>query len=79
MGISHYVLLASLFTTHPGAVRVNRGVEAVVDRGVIVEMIVRCQTGIAIISFSKIERRYCTPQFECFTNLDVTIRRSCGD
>ena len=79
MGISHYVLLASLFTTHPGAVRVNRGVEAVVDRGVIVEMIVRCQTGIAIISFSKIERRYCTPLFECFTNLDVTIRRSCGD
>lgn len=78
MGISHYVLLASLFTTHPGTVRVNRGVEAVVDRGVIVEMIVRCQTGIAIISFSKIERRYCTPQFECFTNLDVTIRRSCA-
>lgn len=79
MGISHYALLATLFTTHPGAARVDRAVEAIVDRGVIVEMIVRCQNGTAIMSYSKIERRYCTPQFECFSNIDVTIRRSCGE
>ena len=67
MGISHYALLASLFTTHPGAVPTGRAVEAVVDRGVIMEMIVRCRNGTAIISFSKIERRYCVVREELAT------------
>jgi hypothetical protein len=53
-------------------------VEAAIDRGPIVEIIVRCSPGTAILSYSKVERLYCTPKHQCDRSMAITTARSCG-
>jgi hypothetical protein len=53
-------------------------VEAALDRGPIVEIIVRCSDGIAILSYSKVERLYCTPKHQCQRSMALTVSRSCA-
>ena len=61
----------------PAAVAQPR-IEATTDRGPIVEMIVRCPKGTAIISYSKIERLYCSPKQSCNRSLGTIVARACG-
>jgi len=71
------VLLA--FTIYPGpALEDAAQVEAITDRGPILELIVRCETGSAIISYSKLEGLYCDPRLACEEDRDSVIRRTCG-
>lgn len=72
------VVLASLTTIYPGKSAGWGPVEAVTDRGPIYELIVRCPNGTAIMSYSKIERLYCSPRHACSPSRDETIRRSCS-
>lgn len=72
-----YGLLASTFTTyqvfvHPGAI-----VETLIDKGLTVEMIVKCPDGAGIITFSKVEKLYCTPDTSCHRGIRPAIRRLC--
>ena len=53
-------------------------IEALVDRGPIVEMIIRCGAHTAIISYSKVEKLYCTPKMACNSALDKTLAATCG-
>lgn len=53
-------------------------VEASVDRGPISELIVRCQSGTAIISYSKIEKLFCAPDQTCDRDLRQIARHACG-
>lgn len=53
-------------------------IEAIVDRGPILELIVRCPTGTAIVSYSKIERLYCGPRGGCNNSREQTIRSTCS-
>jgi hypothetical protein len=53
-------------------------IEATVDRGPIVEMIVRCPRGTAIVSYSKIERLYCGPKQACTRSIDRVVSAACG-
>lgn len=71
------VLAAASFTEYPAFVRPGVRVEAVVDRGPIRELIVRCRNGTGILSYSKIERTYCTPDWRCAPGLDRAISRLC--
>ena len=64
--------------TIPRAADGNPRIEATTDRGPIVEMIVRCRKGTAIISYSKMERLYCTPKFVCGGSLATIVEKSCG-
>jgi hypothetical protein len=52
-------------------------VEAATDRGPIIEIIVRCPAGVAILSYSKVERLYCSPSHVCHRSMAETIARSC--
>ena len=72
------VLLAGTFTIYPGPALQDDRVEAVTDRGPILEMIIRCERGTAIISYSKLEGLYCDPRLACSPNRASVIRRSCG-
>ena len=72
------IILASLTTIYPGKAANMGQIEAVTDRGPILEMIVRCPTGAAIITYSKIEKVFCTPQIRCSADRNAVIRRSCG-
>jgi hypothetical protein len=61
----------------PGAADRNPSVEATVDRGPIVELILRCPKGTAIVSYAKLERLFCSPRLVCGPQLGPIIARSC--
>ena len=54
-------------------------VEATIDRGPIVELILNCgrEGDSAIISYAKIERRFCTPSLGCTNSITEAARRIC--
>lgn len=68
---------AATFTIYPGVKAQNPAIEAMIDRGPIVELIVRCPSGTAIISYSKMERRYCGPDLVCDRSMATVVRRAC--
>jgi hypothetical protein len=56
----------------------NARVEATIDRGPIVELIVRCPSGTAIISYSKVEKLYCGPKHTCNRQITRVVNDACG-
>ena len=80
--------LAANFTAYPGfgdkgiatprKVERDRRVEATTDKGPIVEMIVRCDRGTAIISYSKVEHLFCGPRRGCHRDMGHVIANACG-
>lgn len=80
-------LLALSYTAYPGfgdvrppapAPTARSRVEAMTDKGPIVEMIVRCRAGTAILSYSKIERVFCSPSFTARRNWPRSSRARAG-
>lgn len=69
---------ASGLTEYPAFINPRARVEAVIDKGPIQELIINCGKGTAIISYSKLERAYCTPKFACSPRLSVVISQTCG-
>lgn len=56
------------------------GVVAIVDRGLVSEVIVRCAKGeSAIVSFSKTEKVFCAPNGGCSDALRPIAARACGE
>ena len=55
----------------------NARIEATIDRGPIVELIVRCPTGTAIISYSKVEHLYCSPTHACDRQINRVVAQTC--
>ncbi|MEW5964135.1 MAG: hypothetical protein AB1749_11290 [Pseudomonadota bacterium] len=71
------VVLAATFTLYPGKKATDARVEAITDRGPIKKLIVRCPVGTAIITYSPVERLYCTPQLRCMADMETVIARTC--
>lgn len=65
------------FTLYPAFVHRHAVVEAATDKGLVVELIVRCPGGAGILTYSKVERRYCGPDHQCAAVLDDAVRRLC--
>ena len=72
------IMVAANLTLYPGLVDRGARIEAMVDRGPIVELIIRCHKGTAIVSFSKVDKRYCDPHLRCARRLKTIVRRSCN-
>ena len=75
--------IASLLFTSSSTIYLPEGrplprIEAITDRGPILEMIVKCQSGTAIMTFSKIERVYCGPRGHCDRSRRAVISRLCS-
>lgn len=66
------------YIEYPAFVLDRPVIETVTDKGPILEMIVRCKAGTAIISYSKIERLFCDPRLSCGRDPGVVARRACG-
>ena len=62
----------------PRAVEAAPRVEATTDRGPILEIIVRCPQGTAILTYSKVERMFCSPKHVCGTSMPAIVAKSCG-
>ena len=52
-------------------------VEVITSKGLLVELHVRCGTGIAVMTFSEVERLYCSPIGRCDRDLDVARHEAC--
>ena len=80
--------LTANFTAYPGfgdrgittPRKAERGprVEATTDKRPIVELIVRCPQGTAIISYSKLERLYCGPKSKCHRQIGHVVDNACS-
>lgn len=68
----------STFTIYPGPNSPDDRVEAITQRGPIYELIVKCDEGSAILSYSPAERLYCTPGHVCGPDRSAIIARSCA-
>lgn len=67
----------SLYSDYPGFVHPRAVVEAYTDKGPILELIVKCPGGAGIMSYSKLERLYCSSKHKCFTSLRTAVRDTC--
>ncbi len=69
-----------VFSVYPsfGGHPAGSGVEVIVDRGPISELVINCRPGSAIISYSKVERVFCTPSQGCHGTLGAAIEAVCG-
>jgi hypothetical protein len=77
------VALATDFTFYPSlgdriAPEFDSVVEAAIDRGPIYELVVRCNPGTAIISYSKVEKLFCTPKRGCLRELAPAVDLACS-
>lgn len=81
------VLVASNFTTYPaygdslsgmrGPLPGRARIEATIDKGPIIELIVRCPVGTGIISYSKLERVYCSSKHKCDERITTAVSDTC--
>ncbi len=70
-------LSAAGLTDYPGFINPKATVEAVVDRGPIQELIIKCPQGTAIIAYSKVEKLFCGPTGGCSQQLPAVVQRAC--
>jgi hypothetical protein len=70
--------LAASYTDYPAFRGAGGVVEAWTDRGPLVELIVKCPIGTGIISYSKIERLYCSSKHGCYPRLATAFDETCG-
>lgn len=73
-----YAVLVAIFSDYPAFSHRDTEVEAYTDRGPIIELIVRCPAGTGIISYSKIDQRYCSSKFKCSPDMRSAIDNTCG-
>lgn len=52
-------------------------VEAVMDRGLTADIVLRCGKGVAIVTMSRTEHRFCAPSGQCFDALVPAVRDAC--
>ncbi len=52
-------------------------VEAITDLGPVQELVVKCATGTAIVSYSKIDKMFCGAGNQCNVSLPVMVRKVC--
>ena len=69
--------VSSTFTLYPGFVAPKAQVEAVRDKGLVLEVIVRCPVGTGIMSYSKADKQFCTPDWTCTRSMQMAIARLC--
>ena len=72
----------SSFTTYPAfgdrlGNRVYGRIESAQDKGLMVELIVRCGGDVTIVTFSKVEKLFCGSSHKCGTTLETAIAPVC--
>ncbi len=76
--------ISSSFITYPGFNHPANVIEMTTDKGLIVEIVLRCgrkgngQVSPGIISYSKVERLYCSSRNNCYTSARKAAAETCG-
>lgn len=70
--------LTAIYSDYPGFLKRAGIIEAYTDRGPIIEMIIRCPAGTGIMSYSKLEKLYCSSKWKCTPKLVEAVANTCG-
>lgn len=71
------VATSNVFTIYPGFIAPDYHILAATDKGPVLELIVGCKPGEGIMTYSKIDRKYCIADNSCYTSLKPAIRKLC--
>ena len=69
---------ATVFSDYPGLARSGGDVEAMIDRGLLVEFVIRCPEGTGIVSYSRGDHCYSDARLKCHATLAAARRSVCG-
>lgn len=77
------VASATDFRLYPGFTDPNAVVEMTTDKGLIVEIVLRCSRSdrgvrAGIMTYSKVERLFCSSRMRCTTSAARAARETCG-
>ena len=75
--LSAAAIASNLFTLYPGFTNPASDIQMITDKGLVLEMVIACRPGEGIITFSKIDRAFCTPDARCFGDIDKAIGHLC--
>jgi len=75
-GLTLYPTFGDVVPPSEGGQRAR--VEAAVDKGLMIELIVACAKGTTIVSFSKVAKLYCGPKKGCSRDFGAIVRSACG-
>ncbi len=76
--------VTSNFITYPGFNHPASIIEMTTDKGLILEIVLRCgrkpngQVSSGIMSYSKVEDLYCSSRNRCYTNPKKAVEETCG-
>jgi hypothetical protein len=70
--------LTAIYSDYPAFLKRGGTIEAYTDRGPIIELIVRCPSGTGILSYSKVEKLYCSSKLNCSNELRVAVSDTCS-
>lgn len=81
--LAYALAVATGFNLYPafgdrGHPPVDARLEAAIDKGPIYELVIRCRNGSAILSYSKVERLFCTPYNGCTPSSQRAFARACN-
>lgn len=74
---------AGNFSIYPGFRDRNATVEMATDKGLIIEVVLRCErtksgkVKAGIMTYSKVERLYCSSKNRCFRDADAAFEDTC--
>ena len=71
-------IAATSFTYYPQFVQPDSKITTVTDLGPVLEVVVKCHRGSAIMSYSKIERVFCTPDWVCYRDMQTAASKACN-
>ncbi len=72
------------YITYPGLNHPEKMIEMTTDKGLILEIVLRCgrkangQISPGIMSYSKIERLYCSSRNNCYTSAKKAVNETCN-
>ena len=81
--VAYVLAVATGFSLYPafgdrGYPPIDPRIEAAIDKGLIYEIIIGCGNGTAIVSYSKVERLFCTLHDGCMPSSKQALAYACG-
>ena len=71
------VAVSTTFTLYPEFVEPQSPIKMVRDLGPVYEITVRCPLGFGIMTYSKVDKRFCTPDWTCYRSIEPAFQKLC--
>ena len=73
------LLIGGGYTTYVPPTRETPRIEAIIQRGILTELVIKCAAGTAIVSFSEGDGKYCVNPWDCSYDAKEIIVNACAE